>query len=489
MKKKMKASKNEAVEPKQRKGCLRGILIAIGVCFLLFALIAIFSDTDSTTESKQDPPKTAQTSENPTDKDSEGQQDNSANSETSGSQFNKSDLSNYMGKTLSDMERILDITFVDMSEHPNFENTYRVYQRKTALFDCVVDDKQTVTTVRLLDSGKKDYSLCGITSDMSKADAIKILSALGATQITDDMWQYGEETTAITHSTFSWTLEYNSKALAEAVLEKKSTEAFSYQFEDSVGKYYIGNGQIVELISDSFAAVSYEYKQATAYQAELLDTKYDGRYMLAEGEITGVGKDGKIELYCIDENAGKDGVLHLPSGNAKISLVHAQQDVLGKLSAGDTIQIFGQFQAGSRSGIFADTYDLYNGILLSINGNETLIPYIDEYIPGITTYGASVEPPVIDTGKTHIDYSEYDLYHYQNTYYSIEHGYSVELLVLPGDTQYHFNLNWDDGRSDSGIVKPGVSSTLDGGTIVLLDLETNGAITVNLDGISETLWY
>lgn len=77
----------------------------------------------------------------------------------------------------------------------------------------------------------------------------------------------------------------------------------------------------------------------------------------------------------------------------------------------------------------------------------------------------------------------YDLDLWQGRYFSNKNECLIELGVLPTGTDYFMNAYWDDGREDWGMVTPGVLSTLDGGTEVMLNLETDGSITLDLDGM------
>lgn len=101
--------------------------------------------------------------------------------------------------------------------------------------------------------------------------------------------------------------------------------------------------------------------------------------------------------------------------------------------------------------------------------------------------GITNELDNIPKQNSSIDYSEYNLYDYQNTYFSQNH-YSIELLVLPNDSEFHINLYWEDSEVESGIVTPGVPSRLDGGSTIILNLNEDGSIHVVLnDSFAERL--
>lgn len=92
-------------------------------------------------------------------------------------------------------------------------------------------------------------------------------------------------------------------------------------------------------------------------------------------------------------------------------------------------------------------------------------------------------------GYQDTNYSSCDLYIWQDSYFSSNNGCLIELIVMPTGTDCFMNAYWNDGREDRGIVTPGVFSTLDGGTEVMLNLEIDGSIILALDEMSaEVLW-
>lgn len=134
--------------------------------------------------------------------------------------------------------------------------------------------------------------------------------------------------------------------------------------------------------------------------------------------------------------------------------------------------------------IFSDDiyYIVFSESWIGAKGETaTMVPRTEEYGFGQNT---------TDINADNIwpnDYSGYNLYNYQNTYVS-SNGYELELIVLPSDTEFHANLNWNNSESEGGVVYPGVPSQLDGGSTVVLNLNEDGSIHVVLnDIISETL--
>lgn len=356
------------------------------------------------------------------------------------------DLAKYLGNTVPTMESDLGVSFIDMTtempDDPNFQNIYRVRQGNTRLFDCVIDASGKIIEIHLGDSGKKGYSLFGVTSKMDAETATSIWEKSGIEQITSSLWQCNNGVDALIRKSDRWVLEHDSEELKKAVLERDARDAFSFQFEDSAGAYYIGNGQIVEYYYDSFAAVVYAYKQLTGYQAEALNSELDGRYIVASGQITGVSNTGKIDVLCSDPNAAKEGVLALPMGTARVSLIEVQQSELMGLHNGDNITVVGRFDGQSRGGIFADTFDLYDGIIL---GKE--VPIIERNIPGLTKYSSqsTSNGPSSSIGNmlsVSDYYGEWEDSYSQRCYMNID-SYSAN------GYNYFIEIHWSDSASES----------------------------------------
>lgn len=105
--------------------------------------------------------------------------------------------------------------------------------------------------------------------------------------------------------------------------------------------------------------------------------------------------------------------------------------------------------------------------LIDSSTGEMLIDTSNTDLPGneAQSYYTSYD------GYQDVSYSRSELYSYQKNYLSGHNGYTVELMVGHDETYFFMNLDWGNGQSEWGEVIPGVSSTLDGGTEVMLTLE------------------
>lgn len=78
-------------------------------------------------------------------------------------------------------------------------------------------------------------------------------------------------------------------------------------------------------------------------------------------------------------------------------------------------------------------------------------------------------------------YAGYDLYAWQGEFREASGSISIELLVLPSEVEYHCALNWNySGISEYGSVAPGSPAVLSQGTVITLDLNPDGTISVLL---------
>lgn len=93
---------------------------------------------------------------------------------------------------------------------------------------------------------------------------------------------------------------------------------------------------------------------------------------------------------------------------------------------------------------------------------------------------ADLETPTSAVG---IPYSEFNLEMYEGYYMDAQESISVTLEVQPNESEFSCELFWFYGQMmENGIVAPGVPTRLSEGTMITLDLETNGGIHVVLEG-------
>ena len=270
------------VRTQRKMGCLAKVLIFIGgftvLIFMIAFILAIVGDSGST--------KTSGT-------------------QTGASLESVGEISKYIGQPLQFMEQELNVKTINMSEYKNFKNVHRVKQSDKLIFDCTVDEQNNIVKIVLYDSGKKGYKLCGVSTDTAPEDANVILENSGYIFVRENIWMTADEKDEIKYEEKKWIYEKNSSSLQDEILRSKAEANFTYQYDDSVGAVYIGNGQIVEYFHESYAEMFYQYEHHTDYQKEILNNTYNGRYVKISGKVTGVSENGMITVICTDEEATK----------------------------------------------------------------------------------------------------------------------------------------------------------------------------------------
>ncbi len=106
----------------------------------------------------------------------------------------------------------------------------------------------------------------------------------------------------------------------------------------------------------------------------------------------------------------------------------------------------------------------------------------DRVFMQVTKDGILIDTAERDAKFLEGDYSGYDLYTWQGDFYEDTNGISISLLVLPNDVEYFCKLDWNYGlMAESGDVSPGVPTELSEGTVITIDLNQDGTISVVLE--------
>ncbi len=296
------------------------------------------------------------------------------------------DLSQYLGKTLSEIESALDVEFTDMSQYRGFENTYRA-EKRDGEFDCVIDSTGKVMRIHVLSSGKNGYSIFGVTSDMNAEAANEILTQSGISHLFDTVWCCSNKTDAVIQEGLGWSLEKDSVILEEALLRVLIEENFTYQHDDSAGTYYIGNGQVVEYYYSSFPRFVYDYEKLTEYQLSVWNDTIAGRYLMVAGTVKEVTDRGTVMVQCEDQSFDKEvGNIFPTVGFAELTLVPEQEALLMSLAENSTIVAFGRIVPDSYDSFYDTYFDLSDTIVLAVDSSAVTVPVIERPIPGITSF-------------------------------------------------------------------------------------------------------
>ena len=145
--------------------------------------------------------------------------------------------------------------------------------------------------------------------------------------------------------------------------------------ELTIGTYELSNGQTLEYFSDYKEYVS-KYYALTSYQKDNWSFAEDGLYVKISGTVSAVTKDGRIDVYC-GEGSSDENI------DAYLTPASCQDQILMNISEGDKIEAYARIDAHSIEdhGFFTTTlyYTLYDGIIVSLNSNQTDIP--KDFVP------------------------------------------------------------------------------------------------------------
>ncbi len=319
---------------------------------------------------------------NPTTSKKENTKDTSSKENSSKTEKTKFELTNYLGQTIRDIGKELNITFNEVAD-----NDYLHTNTNTGeMIEVYTDKTGGINAIKLLDSGKANYSIYGITSSTKLADAKKALADKDFKSLGYNKWTDKSKKDIIMYSEVGWIYEKDSPLVSEKALEEKSKTEFAFKYSDSSDAYYIGNGQTIEVISSDFSELLYNYSQLTDYQKVEYNGKVKGRYVLVHGEITSVGSDGSVIVYCNDLNKKNNWWLS-GTASAKIKLITQQLDTLITLNKGDEVLIFAKINSNLESSLLGgNSAGLTGGIIYSINDSKLNVPIIEESIDSLTTY-------------------------------------------------------------------------------------------------------
>lgn len=344
-------------KPKKKKGCLIVLLCVVGAFAAFMALImivAIFSSDETTTN---------------------GTTTSISDTENAQSKIFPEELIQYLGQTPDALASALDVKIQDMTEY--FTNTFRVNNKNSIAFEVVTDNEGKIITIKLYETGKEEYTVCGLKSDARGEAANAILKEKGFVSVRENVWRNEAQTDMIKFEDNKWIYEKNSVNLEYEILRAQAEETFTSQYNDNAFTLYLGNGQIVEVFHDSYPAMTFNYSQLTDYQKSETNKVINGRYVIVTGEIEDVSADGVLNVFCKDEELMKEHPWG-GSSNAYVTLNNAQNDELVYLQKGQMVTIIAQVQADSFiSFIGVNSFNLNNGILFSVDEQKMDIPILE----------------------------------------------------------------------------------------------------------------
>lgn len=291
------------------------------------------------------------------------------------------DLVEYMGKSLQNMTEKLKFNFVEISDNNYFYSN----KNNSVIIEIYTEKAGGISAIKLIEGGNK-YTLLDIKSSTSVKNADKILNNKNFKSIGDDKWISKSKKDICMYVGGNWVYEKDSPLVSDEALRTKALESFEPKYSDSLYQSYLGNGQIVELLSDSFSKFAHDFSELTTYQQSEYINKINGRYVQLHGTVRSVDSNGVISVYCDDY--GKQANLFF-AGNAtgKVKLITQQANLLSTLNEDDEVIIFAKINGDTYDSFLGtEFFDLFDGILYSIGNQKIDIPIIDSSIDGIYRY-------------------------------------------------------------------------------------------------------
>lgn len=291
------------------------------------------------------------------------------------------DLTKYIGKTLQDMSNKLKIDFVEISDNDYFYSN----GDNSVIFEIYTSKTGAITAIKLIESNDK-YTLLGIKSNTKTENANKPLKSNGFKSIGDNKWVSKSNKDIIMFVGENWVYEKDSPLVSDEALKAKALESFVPEHSDSLYQSYIGNGQIVELLSDSFSKFSYDFSNLTGYQKSEYINKINGRYIQLHGTVSSVDSNGIISVFCEDYRI-QANLLVSGAATGNVKLITEQTSLLSSLNEKDEVIIFAKIKADTYDTFLGtEFFDLYDGILYSIGSQKMDIPIIESNTDGIYRY-------------------------------------------------------------------------------------------------------
>lgn len=175
----------------------------------------------------------------------------------------------------------------------------------------------------------------------------------------------------------------------EAIKKEEPTQkTFTPTLESSIGAVELRNGQIVEYSSDSIAELAYTYENTTEYNREDFAAIYDDTYVQIFGPINEISSDGVVSVLCTDEAATEAaGKLWPIQAYGYVRLIDEQSELLGQLQKDKDVVIYAKVNMNSYANFAGmQTFDCYDGILLTYDNSRVDVPIISSVTKGIQTY-------------------------------------------------------------------------------------------------------
>lgn len=326
------------------------------------------------------------------------------------------EISGFLGKNIDTIQDSLPLQVKSGGTHGYSIVDPGLYASSSALFRCLCDDNGKIIQISLSQFGSSPYTIYGIDQKADNAAANSLLTGQGFHMLTDGYWVSQDSTRIVLHEDDGWILRYANDADDSIQLKAMIDRDFKYIYPDSIGAYYLGNGQVLEYYHDSFAEFCYQYSQTTEFNRQSMGEKADGRFILVPGDVVDVLENGTVKVICADNEATQAaGKIWPMQGIANVTIRPEQTALLGKLKKDTKVMLFARLITSSYDGILGSEFSMEDGIILQIDGAEQDVPVFADAIPGIQHYhienGSAVSdqmpvvPDTVGSGGTASAYS------------------------------------------------------------------------------------
>ena len=297
------------------------------------------------------------------------------------------EISGFLGKNIDTIQDSLPLQVKSGGQYGYNIVDPGLYASSSALFRCLCDDNGKIIQISLSQFGSSPYTIYGIDQKADNAAANSLLNRQGFHVLTDGYWVSQDSTRIVLHEDDGWILRYANDADDSIQLKAMIDRDFKYIYPDSVGAYYLGNGQVLEYYHDSFAEFCYQYSKTTEFNRQSMGEKADGRYILVPGDVTDVLENGMVKVFCADNEATQAaGKIWPMQGIANVTIRPEQAALLGKLKKDTKVMLFARLITSSYDGILGSEFSMEDGIILQIDGAEKDVPVFSDSIPGIQHY-------------------------------------------------------------------------------------------------------
>ena len=297
------------------------------------------------------------------------------------------EISGFLGKNIDTIQDSLPLQVKSGGQYGYNIVDPGLYASSSALFRCLCDDNGKIIQISLSQFGSSPYTIYGIDQKADNAAANSLLNRQGFHVLTDGYWVSQDSTRIVLHEDDGWILRYANDADDSIQLKAMIDRDFKYIYPDSVGAYYLGNGQVLEYYHDSFAEFCYQYSKTTEFNRQSMGEKADGRYILVPGDVTDVLENGMVKVFCADNEATQAaGKIWPMQGIATVTIRPEQAALLGKLKKDTKVMLFARLITSSYDGILGSEFSMEDGIILQIDGAEKDVPVFSDSIPGIQHY-------------------------------------------------------------------------------------------------------